>query len=74
MKTIELKDHASLEAIAESMQSGEPFIIITDDKNFNPLGYDRHSADVWLGAAGGGTLMTIGAGALVLEPILKIER
>ena len=77
MKTIELKDHSSLEAIAKAMKNKEQFIIVTDDQNFNPLGYDKHSAELWIGAAGGGTLMTIGAGALVLafldpEPTTKL--
>jgi hypothetical protein len=77
MKRIVLKDRASLEAVAQTMKNKEPFIIITDDENFNPLGYDRYSADIWLGAAGGGALMAIGAGAIYLafidpEPTSKL--
>ena len=74
---IEIKDHSSLDAIASAMKSKRPIIIVTDDKDFNPLGYDRHSAEVWVGAVGGGLLMTLGGGALVLafldpEPTTKL--
>jgi hypothetical protein len=77
MREIEIVDKASLEAIAKAMKAKERFIIVTDDPNFKPLGYDRHSAEVWIGAAGGGLLMTIGAGVLVLafmdpEPTTKL--
>ncbi len=76
-RKIEIVDKASLEAIAKAMKGKERFIIVTDDPNFKPLGYDRHSAEVWIGAAGGGLLLTIGAGALVLafmdpEPTTKL--
>jgi hypothetical protein len=68
---------ASVEAIAEAMKGKETFVVVTGDKHFDPLGYDRHSAHVWVGAAGGGLLMTIGGGALVLafldpEPTSKL--
>ena len=43
---IEVKDHESIEAIAAAMKKREPIIIATDDKEFNPLGYDRHSAEM----------------------------
>jgi len=77
LRAITLKDRESLQAIAKAMKKRERFIIITDDPNFKPLGYDRHSAEVWIGAVGGGLLMTIGAGALVLafmdpEPTTKL--
>ena len=77
MKKIEIKDHESLKKISKAMGQKEPFIIMTSDENFNPLGYDRHSAEVWVGAVGGGLLMTIGAGTLVLafmdpEPTTKL--
>jgi hypothetical protein len=76
-KTIELKDRSSLEEIVTSMKNKERFIIITDDPNFKPLGYDKYSAEKWIGAAGGGVLMALGAGALVLafmdpEPTSKL--
>ncbi len=76
-KKIEYKDKTSLNEIAKAMKNKETFIISTDDKKFNPLGYDRYSADKWIGAAGGGTMMLIGAGALVLafldpEPTTKL--
>jgi hypothetical protein len=66
MEKIELKDQASLELIAAAMKRGETFVILTEDSNFKPLGYDWHSAHVW-----------IGAGALVLafldpEPTSKL--
>ena len=59
------------------MKNKERFMILTDDKDFKPLGYDRHSAELWVGAAGGGLMMTIGGGALVLafldpEPTSKL--
>ena len=71
------EDKDSIEMVARAMKNRERFIIVTDDEHFNPLGYDKHSAHVWIGAAGGGTLMTIGAGALVLafldpEPTSKL--
>jgi hypothetical protein len=77
LREIEIVDKASLREIAKAMKGKERFIIVTDDPNFKPLGYDRHSAEVWIGAAGGGLLMTIGAGALVLafmdpEPTTKL--
>ena len=77
-KIINLKDKASLKEIVASMKRKESFIITTDDPNFKPLGYDKYSAEKWIGAAGGGLLMTIGAGALVLafidpEPTSKLS-
>jgi len=48
-KTIELKDRSSLEEIVTSMKNKERFIIITDDPNFKPLGYDKYSAENGLG-------------------------
>jgi hypothetical protein len=71
------KDKEAIQSVARAMKNKERFIIVTPDEHFNPLGYDRHSAHVWIGAAGGGTLMTIGAGALVLaffdpEPTSKL--
>ena len=77
LKEIRVKDKASLEAIVEAMKKKERFIIVTDDPEFRPLGYDKHSAETWIGAAGGGLLMTIGAGALVMafmdpEPTTKL--
>ncbi len=77
LKEIRVKDKASLEAIVEAMKKKERFIIVTDDPEFRPLGYDKHSAEIWIGAAGGGLLMTIGAGALVMafmdpEPTTKL--
>ena len=77
MKTIEINDHSSLEAVADAMKKKERFAVVTDDPDFRPLGLDRHSAEVWIGAAGGGMLMTFGAGALVLafvdpEPTSKL--
>ena len=77
MNKIELRDHASLQRIATAMKQKEAFVIVTDDKDFNPLGHDRHSAEMWIGAAGGGLLMVMGGGALVLafldpEPTTKL--
>jgi hypothetical protein len=77
MKRIEIKDHASLEDIASEMKNKHQFIIITDDKNFNPLGYDKHSAEIWVGALGGGLLVAVGGGAILLafldpEPTTKL--
>ena len=77
MKTITIQDRKSLEQVAAAMKARERFVVVTDDPNFQPLGHDRHSAEVWIGAAGGGTLMTVGAGALVLafldpEPTSKL--
>ena len=77
MRTFEIKDRASVEGVAAAMKNGEPFLIVTDDEAFCPLGYDRHSAEVWIGAAGGGALMIFGAGAIVLawldpEPTSKL--
>ena len=77
MKRVELTNQESLKEIAEAMKNKEPFVVVTDDKDFDPLGYDKHSAEMWIGAAGGGVLMTIGAGALVLafcdpEPTSKL--
>lgn len=66
MKRFHLKDRSSVEAISEAMRNKELFTIVTDDKDFNPLGYDSHSAEVWIGAVGGGFLMTIGSGAIYL--------
>jgi len=67
----------ALEGIAKAMTDKRAFKILTTDSKFNPLGNDPHSAHVWIGAAGGGALMTIGAGALVLafmdpEPTSKL--
>lgn len=72
-----IEDKQSIQSVAQAMKNKERFIIVTRDPHFNPLGYDRHSATVWIGAAGGGTLMTIGAGVLVLafldpEPTSKL--
>ena len=77
MERYEIVDHESLQAIARAMKKKKAFVVVTDDENFRPLGHDRHSATVWIGAAGGGALMTIGAGALVLafmdpEPTTKL--
>jgi hypothetical protein len=77
METIEIKDRASLKTIADLMKRKKPFVILTDDPNFKPLGHDRHSAEIWIGAAGAGLLMYIGAGALALafmdpEPTTKL--
>ncbi len=77
MLKIELMDRASLEAILDAMKRRTSFCIVTDDPHFNPLGFDRHSAQVWIGAAVGGILMSIGGGALVLafldpEPTSKL--
>jgi hypothetical protein len=77
MKRIELTDHKSLEEIAEEMKEKHQFVIITDDKDFNPLGHDKHSAEMWMGAAGGGLLMVIGGGAILMafldpEPTTKL--
>ena len=71
------KDKAAVQRIAHAMKRKESFRIITPDSKFDPLGYDKHSAEIWLGAAGGGLLMTVGAGALVLafldpEPTSKL--
>ena len=68
---------AEVQRIASAMKKKERFKVVTPDRDFNPLGYDRHSAHVWIGAAGGGVLMSIGAGALVLafldpEPTSKL--
>jgi len=76
-KTITLADRSSLKEIVEAMKKKERFVVITDDPNFKPLGLDRYSAEKWIGAAGGGLLMTLGAGALVLafvdpEPTSKL--
>ena len=76
-KRIELKDSDSLKEIVAAMKRKESFIITTDDPNFKPLGYDRYSAEKWIAAAGGGILMTLGAGALILafvdpEPTSKL--
>jgi hypothetical protein len=78
MKTFEIKDRANVEGVATAMRKGERFVIVTDDENFHPLGYDRHSADIWIGAAGGSALMLFGAGAIVLafldpEPTSKLS-
>jgi hypothetical protein len=66
-----------LQKIAKAMTEKKAFKIVTSDPKFDPLGLDQHSAHVWIGAAGGGLLMTIGAGALVLafmdpEPTSKL--
>ncbi len=63
--------------VARAMKAKERFKIVTSDRDFDPLGYDPHSAHIWIGAAGGGVLMTIGAGTLVLafldpEPTSKL--
>ena len=76
-REIELTDRASLESIVEAMKNKERFVVITDDPEFRPLGLDRYSAEKWIGAAGGGLLTTVGAGALVLafmdpEPTSKL--
>jgi hypothetical protein len=77
MRTIKLEGRSSLEAVVSAMRDKETFIIVSEDKDFNPLGYDLHSALVWIGAAGGGMLMILGAGAIVLafldpEPTSKL--
>ena len=61
VKRIEITDPASLKEVASTMKRKEPFVIVTDDNDFNPLGKDRHSIEVWIGAAGGGMLMLMGA-------------
>jgi alanine racemase len=48
-RKIVLRDKETVNEIAAAMKKRETFIIATDDPNFNPLGYDRHSAEVWLG-------------------------
>jgi hypothetical protein len=70
-------DKESLKQVAEAIKQEERFTIITKDPHFNPLGNDYHSANVWIAAAGGGGLMTIGAGSLLLafldsEPTSKL--
>ena len=77
MRAIRLTGRASLAAIANAMRKRERFAIVTEDKDFDPLGLDRHSAEVWIAAAGGGAMMTIGGAALVLafadpEPTTKL--
>lgn len=77
MRTIEIRDKSSLQAVAQAMKNKEKFVIATSDKDFKPLGYDKYSAELWIGAAGGGVLMAIGGGALALafldpEPTSKL--
>lgn len=78
MNEIVLADHESLNRVATAMKHGDRFAIVTEDKNFNPLGHDVHSAQVWIAAAGGGVLMAVGAGALIAafasrEPISQVS-
>jgi len=75
--SIHLHDRESLLQIADAMSRRQTFVIVTDDELFHPLGTDRHSTEVWVGALGGGMLITVGAGALVLafmdpEPTTKL--
>ena len=77
MECIRLHDRQSLAQIAQAMKKKETFVIITKDEDFDPLGTDRYSAEIWIGALGGGMLITVGAGALVLafadpEPTTKL--
>lgn len=77
MKIIELNDPISLDQIAKAMKAKEVFKILTSDAKFNPLGFDRHSAEVWIAAAGGGLLLTLGGGTILLafldpEPTSKL--
>ena len=74
---IDLHDKASLGEVAVAMKERKTFVLTTEDKQFNPLSHDPHSVETWLGALGGGALMTIGAGALGLafldrEPTSKL--
>jgi len=84
MKRIELnskngkpENKLALKKISAAMKKKEVFVIETPDSNFNPLGYDRYSAQKWMEFAGGGMLMAIGGGAIVLafmdpEPTSKL--
>jgi hypothetical protein len=78
VKAIEINDRFSLQSVAAAMKNGEPFMLITDDEKFDPLSYDRHSAEIWIGAAGGGVLMTGGLAFVALafldpEPTSKLS-
>ena len=77
MTKIKIDEKESVNKIASAMKNKEEFIISTIDESFNPLGYDKHSAEIWIASAGGGALMTIGGGALFLafidpEPTSKL--
>jgi hypothetical protein len=65
LRVIEFHDRSSVKAIAEAMAGHETFALTTRDARFQPLGRDVYSAHVWIESAGGGMLMTFGAGLLV---------
>jgi hypothetical protein len=79
METIELLkgNKQNVKLIAKAFKRRNQFAILTNDPQFNPLGHDKHSAEVWIASIGGGFLMLSGAGSILLafvdpEPTTKL--